>query len=241
MCSYIFSNQITCEYLRSRCSLHINEKLLPVVKEAKSLGLVIDPSFRYRQQVSKYIQRAYCNLKMLYQHKTYLPRDVKLLLCNSLVLSSFTYCSAVYGPSIDVNDHKRIQRVQNACLRYVFNIRKYDHITHTLDYCNWLNMRNRFLLRAACMYHSIITTKIPCYLYEKISFRTDVHNINVRSRGLITPPFHKTALFERSFSFNVYKVYNAIPCTIKMMPLTRFKKSLFCYIYERQVANLPFP
>lgn len=115
--------------------LYMGNQVIPVETECGSLGVVMDNTFRYRQQVSRYVRKAYSNLKILYQHRYYLSIDVKLMLCNSLVLSTFMYCSTVYGPCIDGRDRKRIQRVQNACLRFVYGIRKYDHISHTLAYC----------------------------------------------------------------------------------------------------------
>lgn len=235
-----FGSQQMREHLTSICSLHIGGEILPIVSAARSLGIIMDSTFRYRKQISNYIQRAYCNLKILYQHRSYLSINLKLLLCNSLVLSPFTYCSTMYGPCTDVNDQKRIQRVQNSCLRFAFNVRRHHHISHTLRLCNWLNMRNRMILKAACMYHVVIINKAPGYLYDKISFRTDVHNINIRSRGLITPPLHKTCLYERSFSYNVYKIYNAVPDGFKKMSLGKFKNSLRQYIYAKQIAGESF-
>lgn len=222
----LFGNQKLCKNLKNVIHLRMGGKEIAIVDEVKNLGLYIDNSFRYRTQIVKYIQRAFINLRMLYQHRSYLAKDIKLLLCNSLVLSHFVYCATVYGPCIDVCNQNRIQRVQNACLRYVYGIRKYDRISHTLRICNWLNMRNRVTLRAACLYHSIVQFKSPVYLYEKISFRTDVHNLNIRNKGLITPPIHRTALYERSFSYSIYKLYNAIPDSMKSLTKNSFKRTM---------------
>nr|CAH7760896.1 unnamed protein product [Callosobruchus chinensis] len=47
-------------------------------------------------------------------------------------------------------------------------------------------------------------------------FRTDVHNVNVRSKGLISAPHHRTTFCERSFKYNLYKEYNAIPLYLNL-------------------------
>ena len=76
-------------------------------------------------------------------------------------------------------------------------------------------MADRRLLHAYVCFQRVMTAKSPPYLYNKIHFRTDAHNLNIRRKSLITPPFHKTALFERSFSYNIYKLNNRIPANIK--------------------------
>lgn len=106
----LFGNQQTCEYLQSMPSLYINDKLLPVVTEAKIVGLVIDPSFSY---------------KLTYLFVTY-SINVIVWLYRSLHIPLL----CMVTPSIP-RTKTRIQKVQHPCLRYVFNIRKYDHITST--------------------------------------------------------------------------------------------------------------
>ena len=104
----------------------------------------------------------------------------------------------------------------------MFGIRKHRHITHKLVDAGWLSMSNRRLLHSACLYHKIIINKTPSYLYRKILFRTDVHNVNIRFKGKLTPPVHRTETFKRSFSYQITKVYNGLP-NIKQYSFFKFK------------------
>lgn len=192
----------------------------------------MDNTFRYSNHISKCIKRSYASLKLIYPHRRYLPTDVKLMLCSALVLSQFCYLSQVYAPCLTVRDKTRIQRVQNSCLRLAYGVRKYQRISHKRKEAGWLSMDDRFLLASACLYHKIIITKTPHYLYDRIRFRTDVHNLNVRFKSQITPPTHKTTLFERSFSFCIYKTYNNIPSEIKLKGLGGFKKAMIDLLKE---------
>lgn len=45
-------------------------------------------------------------------------------------------------------------------------------------------------------------------------FHTDVHNINIRNKGMLTSP-HRKALFERHFTLNIYKPCNSIQPMLK--------------------------
>ena len=53
------------------------------------------------------------------------PRVVKILV-KTLVIPHFDYCDILLT---DLNcDLKEKLRVRNMCIRYIFNIRKYDHV-----------------------------------------------------------------------------------------------------------------
>lgn len=176
-------------------------------------------------------------MKMLYPHRKYFPLPIKKLLCSSLVLSQFDYCSQIYAPAIDAADQMRIQRLQNSCLRFCYGIRKFQHISHKLFDIKWLRMQYRFRLRAVVFYHKLVTTKQPPYLYRRITFRTDIHNLNVRRKNMIYPPSFKTALFQRSFTFQIYKIYNSVPDSLKQLRVPAFRKAMFRLLWDLQVGG----
>lgn len=202
-------------------------KNLRLVEEAKNLGLIMDNTFRYRKHIDKCLKSAYANLRMLYPHRSYLPVNVKLQLSQSLVLSQFNYCSQIFFPCLDSDTLYKIQKVQNTCLRYAYGIRKYDRVSHKLKDAGWLNMRDRFRLLQACCFHKIMLSRLPGYLYNGITFRTDVHNINIRRKDAISLPKYKLSVFERSFTFNIYKVYSELPVHIKGLNPKSFKRAIY--------------
>lgn len=217
-----------------RVNLTMDGSPLVVSPSATYLGVDIDNTFRFRLYVSKLIKNACYKLKILYPYRNLFSLGLKAKLCESLVLSIFNYASPVYGPCLDVADKARIQRIQNSCLRYVFGIRKFDRISHKLADLKWLNMNNRRRYHSLILYHKIITTGTPPYLLHKIRFRTDVHNINIRNRNLITPPRHRLSFYERSFSYSVYVAYNHVPNVFKELSLGAFRRAMYGHIYECQ-------
>nr|CAI5827944.1 unnamed protein product [Callosobruchus analis] len=86
-------------------------------------------------------------------------------------------------------------------------------------------MRLRRYTHCMTIYHKIIVNKKPKYLHRKIMFRTDVHNLNLRHRNQIAPPLHRTALFERSFSYCISKYYN-LSSTLLSCSVSAFAKIL---------------
>lgn len=162
-----------------------------------------------------------------------LNRRTRIVLCESLVLSKFNYCDTVYGSCIDSTSKRRIQGIQNACLRLCFGIRRRQSVSSKLGEADWLDMESRRYLHFAVLIHKIILNKTPPYLHKKIIFRTDVHNVNIRTRGMISPPIHSTSLFERSFSYYASKVYNNIPAKFKQLFISQFKKQIMQWIISK--------
>lgn len=228
----LFGRSKICDELSNVIDIKIDNNNLSIVHKAKNLGVIIDNTFRYRDQISKYIKNAYLQLKKLYPYRSVLNTNIKLKLVEAFVLSQFTYCAALYHPAIDCVTANRIQKIQNSCLRFAYGIRKYDHISHTLAESGWLNMRNRRELQSLCLFHRILTFETPPYLLNKITFRSDVHNITTRFRGLISPPAHKMSLYTRSFTFSIYSKYNSLPNSFKSLSPGLFKKKVKEYIFR---------
>lgn len=230
----LFGKNTQRQLCENTININIDGTSLECVNVAKNLGLIIDTELRFKKHINLCIKRAMVNLKRIYSCKELLNKKTKQLLCDLLVLSHFSYCDVVYGPCLDVVTSRRIQLVQNACTRLICGVRRREHISHKIKEINWLNMINRRLLHASVFCHKIVTTQKPPYLYNKIVFRTDVHNINIRRKSLITPPAHKTALFERSFSYNLCKIYNEIPKALKSKNVMSFKNNIHKVLFDSQ-------
>ena len=207
-------------------SVMLRGERVEICDEAKNLGVYIDSGLRFGGHVSACLRSAYGTMRMLYPHRHMLDVGTKKMLCDSLVLSRFNHADSVYGPCLLEADVYRVQRVQNSCLRFIYGIRKFERVTHTLITAKWLNMRQRRLLHFLCLCHRVVVDKVPQYLYQKIQFRTDVHHLNIRHKGNITIPAHRTTTFERSFSYNVAKLYNGCPAELKSMSHVTFKRNI---------------
>ena len=152
---------------------------------------------------------------------------IKTILCESLVLSHLNYCDVVYGPCLTKHDCQRLQRVQNSCTRLICGLRRRQAVSHKIAELNWLPIyKRRCPIHSSILFTKIIENKLPSYLYDKISFRTDVHNINIRRKDVLTIPLHRTSSYQKSFSYIVCKVINLLPLDIKSLKPITLKKHL---------------
>ena len=99
----------------------INNKIIKRVKYVRNLGLTYDEVLSWRRHVNNIIGRAIAKFKDLNKYKKFLNEESKKLLCDSLILSLFNFGDVVYM-NIDLYLQKKIQKIQNLCLKFIFNI-----------------------------------------------------------------------------------------------------------------------
>ena len=85
----------------------------------------------------------------------------------------------------------KLQGLQNACTRFIFGLRKYDHISQKFRELRTLNVENRRIQQSIVMMHKVMTKKAPGYLCSKVHLRNTVHGHNTRSRLKIHIPTYK--------------------------------------------------
>lgn len=199
--------------------ISINNATLNTCPTAKNLGLLMDTDLRFSGHINNCVKRAFANLKLIYNQRALLNENLRKMLCDSIVLSHFNYCDVLYGPCLLGSDAKRIQLMQNSCVRLVGGIRGRERgVSAKLREINWLRMNERRMLHSLVLFNKIICKNCPAYLYDKVKFRYDVHNLDLRHKCTITPPTHVTSLYERSFSYQLATTYNKVPVAIKVCP-----------------------
>jgi hypothetical protein len=98
----------------------------------------------------------------------------KLVRSINIFLSAIEYCGIVYWPAILNKDKESLQRVQNCCLRFCFNIRKFDHISYKYKEAGWMRLPERFLLHFGVFLFQLSKRQLPHYLYKKLIKHSDI-------------------------------------------------------------------
>lgn len=230
----LFSNENVRENILNNINIRLDQNQIVFKNSAKNLGLILDYKLRFKEHINAKLRLGYSALRMLYCHRHYLNWDTRRMLCESLVLSPLNYCDSIYGPCLDVTDIGRIQKLQNACLRLIFGIRRRERISYKLKELKWLNMFNRRVLHATCFFYKVLKYKSPPYLFERVVYRTDVHNINIRRKNILTIPRHSKQFFKRSFSYSIASNINRFNVIDFSMSCDTFKKNLKTVLLNQQ-------
>lgn len=204
--------------------LFIGGEAVERVIEARNLGLILDEQLRFENHVSEMVRNCFYRLKVIYKIRNYLSTDLRIMLVDSLVLSKFNYVDCVYGPRLLSKTSRRIQRVQNACARFCFDVPPRSHITPFLNRHDILNMKCRRDLHLAVLMFGVVKTQKPLYLYSKFVWARDYNRYAARSSSvLLRTPRHGSAAFRGSFRFCATKCWNSLP------PPLRSLQSKFCF------------
>lgn len=235
----LFGSRNYVNDLTNDFNINIDGLRLPIVNSAKNLGIILETDFRFREHVKKLVQRAISSLKLLYSNRHILNYKLKKTLCEALVLSNFNYCDFIYGPCLDFADRKRIQMIQNSCCRLIFGLRKFDHVSHTINKLLWLNMENRRTLHLGNFVFNLIN-KEDSYspLKGKLVHRSSIHTLNIRFRNKLTMPHHNLAIFRRSFLFNAVNLYNSLKPELITLDCKSFKFKFKDYLLNNQCMQL---
>lgn len=204
----VFGSKRNRNQVENSINITVNGSTINRSDVAKNLGIFIDNDLRFNEHISSLVKKSFCTLKMLWKERDFLSMELRKLLTNSLILSRFSYCDEVYGPCIDKFVSLKIQKIQNACIRFIYGLRKYDHISRKLYDTGWLNMRNRRYLHLACLVYKVLHSEIPHYLFRKLIRRFTIHAINTRFKQRLHVPKFNTSTFKQSFTYNAFKIFN---------------------------------
>ena len=101
----------------------------------------------------------------------------------------------------------KLQIAQNACLRFVYCISKYDHITLIYKTHQHLKIEFHFKLLFGAFLYTIYLNQMPEYLYNY--YQREVHDLNLRN---ISNRFdihqHKTSKFQSCFAYLSVNFFN---------------------------------
>lgn len=222
----IFTPKRLENFVKMHLRLMIDDEPIRVVNSAKNLGVIFDCRLRFEEYVSLLVKKAYLALKLLYKNIKLIHFNLRKKLIESLVLPILNYGITLYYPCLDAITQCRLQKIQNCCCRFVFGLRKYDRVSAKIHQVGWLKLDNVYKYHMSVIVKRILSSSSPPYLREKISFRRDLHNVNVRHVDQISLPRFYSAIFSRSFTYNTAKIYNSLDDTLKNLPLNSFRKKV---------------
>ena len=220
----------------------LDDHILEREKHLKNLGVLFDENMTWIKHINKVVCQAYASLRSLYRFKRFLSENAKKSLCESLVLSHFNYCDCLF-PSLNTALNDKIQKVQNACVRFIFNLRKYDrdHIRPYLNQLGWLNMSNRRLLHSYSIMYKIDKKLAPQYLIDLIPRNLNNHNYNTRNSNNFRNLRCNLVIKQNSFFPKMSSLYNDLPTSVKTsLTLASFKKQCKANLLLKQANDSVF-
>ena len=171
--------------------------------------------------------------------RKYLFRRSTEMLIHAFVSSRVDYCnSLLYGlPAYQLN---KLQRVQNAATRLIFQESKYCHVRPLPYNLHWLPVKFRIDFTILLLTYKAINGFAPFYLQELISLKEACkYNLLSDCDKLLLNPVKfnaLTTLGDRSFTAAPPQLRNSLPYAIRGSPsVASFKKALKPFLFQKAV------
>ena len=179
-------------------------------------------------QVTKKVNRALYSLRFFRSCTT---ETLRKRLVESLVQPHLDYCAIV---CLDASGEQRsrLQRLSNLCVRYIYGVRRDEHITPYRTRLGWLRTDTRRSYFAAILLYKIIRMGEPSYLAAFFSRYKSTRPCRGEAPELKIPCVN-TETGSRSFQVLGAHFWNSLPSSLRHLPsLSAFKQAVRMYLFN---------
>ncbi|XP_077258283.1 uncharacterized protein LOC143895191 [Temnothorax americanus] len=194
----------------------VNGAPIPFVSEVRNLGVILTSNLSWKKHISLISQKVHHALYNLKFNKNSLSTALRTKLVVTLIMPHIDYCCLVYHSMTD-ELNTRLQRLVNCCIRFIYNLRRDEHISAYRRKLGWLRVENRRLYFMGCQMYRILHMRSPSYLRELF---TTPDPLLRRSERLVAPtqtfyiPAHRTATYRNSFHISAIYFWHSLPSNI---------------------------
>ena len=147
---------------------------------------------RMNVHIGKICSKAFRGLYNRRQIRKFLTVQSTKTLIHAFVSSHLDYCNALLF-ALPKYQLDRLQKVQNAAARVIFQIAKFDHITPALIDLHWLPVTFRVQFKLLLFVYKSLHSQSPSYIKDLLSL-TPATNCALRSSAKISSVRSKSQL-----------------------------------------------
>ena len=198
---------------------------IPISNYAMNLGFCLDSELSCSKHINMILNQSYTCISNIGRIKRYLTiENIKCLVQCMLVSKIDNLNSLFYG--ISEYDLNRLQKLQNAFARLIYNRRKDEHVSDLFEKLHWLPVRQRIIFKILLIVYKIFTDTCPVYMKDCLTIIDDENRI-------LKVKIFNTSYGERAFCNYAPKLWNAVPEYIrKSETILYFKKQLKHYLFK---------
>ena len=133
-------------------------------------------------------------------------------------------------------DLERLQAIQNAAVRLIAGVRKFDHVTPLLRERHWLPIEHRVTFKLAVMtfkcVHGTTADYLADYIRPPLSAASNLR-LRSNSSGRLFVPRSRTKAGDRFFAVAGPRLWNSLPASVTSADtLAVFKKQLKTFLFR---------
>ena len=164
-------NQINSIDFNTLPQIKIGNEIIPYVRSAKNLGVLLDDTLSWSLHVSQLVKRVWYTLRQIRHGRaslsclslSELSTELRKQLFLSLIVLIFYYCCLLFT-NLTMADEKKLQIALNSCIRYIFGLRHDVSISLYYSWLGWLRLPARIKYFLCCLTYKLLNGKGPSYL-----------------------------------------------------------------------------
>ncbi|XP_044597515.1 uncharacterized protein LOC123274085 [Cotesia glomerata] len=211
----------------------VNGVIIPYVNSTKCLGINISRNLSWNYHVTQTVSKVNSALHCLKVRKNIFSFPIRKLLVSATILPLIDYCTVVLIDSTSDNNTK-LQRAMNSSMRFIFNLKKDEHITPYRRELGWLSVKFRRMYYMSCYFYKLLQVEKPKYLRELFIEDTDVRRssrLAAKKHSFFKLPHFATTYMEHSFIVTVIRLWEELPDEIVNSSSSEvFKNKVFDYL-----------
>ena len=189
--------------------VQLGSDVIDYVAKVNNLGYIINNNLSWNDHITKCCQSLYFGLRCLWNLGHILPEDTKVKIAQSLFGHHFYNLDVVCG-KLNYANLTKLQKGFNAITRFVYNLRRFDHISGFNTKVFGFNLPNFLIFRRMIFMFNLIDKREPGYLFNKIKFAQSSRHV----KNIIIPRFNYVAT-SSNFFINDAIYWNSLPNWIK--------------------------
>jgi len=208
-----------------------------ISSHVRSLGVIFDSALSFAKHID-YIFKS-CNFYIINigRIRQFLSKKTYEMLVVALVTSRLDYCNSLLN-GLSQTHMLRLQRVQNTVTRLICRIKKFDHISTSLQSLHWLPVLFRPRFKLLYIVFRALRGVGPLYLQELICPYRPTRSLRSENKNLLYVPACHTATYgNRLFTVETATLWNDLPQEVRDAEnLSSFKRLL-----KTHFVNSAFP
>jgi len=187
-------------------TIEIGETTIPCVPVVKNLGVFIDSTLSWNEHCTFVINKVFSTLAQLRRNFSFTPLHIRKTLVQTLIFPHFYYVLPLCT-NLNVVNMQKLQRAQNACVRYVCNVNKFQHISPYYKNQQLLKLEDLRTLQVCTIMWKSVTFGTPEYLSEYFEKETSRRTTRAEDGRLMIPTV-RTEMYKRSFYIEACSLWN---------------------------------
>ena len=201
---------------------------LQQVNKCKHLGLVVDQTMTWCDQVDTIKKKVLPGLYMLRKCKGLLPAQTLSLIYQSVIVPHIDYCDVIWS-TCNVNHLDMIQKLQNRAAKIITGAKWYDSSSQARKVLGWDCINDRSKYHDNITMFKIMNNYTAPYLRNRFTLRSN-DRYHLRGFQVLNIPKPNTNSKKRSLSYRGAVSWNALDQNLKAA--NTVKQFKYCFHHQ---------